>query len=112
MRKILTGLLVFVIVISLCACVAPEKVIVGTWKSQTTVLGIVTETKYTFNEDGTGTKSNVIDVSFTYSFEDDKLVITTSTLGIENTDKYAFEFKGDSLTLTNDKETVNLEKVK
>ena len=40
------------------------------------------------------------------------LLITTSALGIENTEKYAYEFNGDKLVLTGDKETINLEKVK
>lgn len=69
-------------------------------KNQTTVLGVVTETTYTFNEDGTGTKSNVLDINFAYLFEKEELLITTSTLGIENTEKYSFDFNGDKLVLT------------
>ena len=112
MRKFIACLLLVVMVFALCSCAAPEKSIVGTWKNQTTVLGVVTETTYTFNEDGTGTKSNVLDINFTYSFEEEKLLITTSTLGIENTEKYSFDFNGDKLVLTGEKETIELEKVK
>lgn len=112
MRKWLVGLLVVAMVLGLCACSAPEKEIVGTWKNQTTVLGIVTETVYTFNEDGTGAKTNVISVEFTYSFSDEKLCITTSTLGIENTEEYSYDFSGDELVLTGEKDTIRLEKVK
>ena len=112
MQKFIAVLLLVVMVFTLCACAGPEKAIVGTWKSQNTILSIVTETTYTFNEDGTGTKSNVLDIKFTYSFEGEELLITTSALGIENTEKYAYEFNGDKLVLTGDKETINLEKVK
>lgn len=99
-------------VLGLCACTAPETSIVGTWKNQSTILGVVTETVYTFNEDGTGTKSNVLDIGFTYSFSEEKLLITTSTLGIENTEEYDYKFNGSKLVLTGDKDTINLERVK
>lgn len=112
MRKYIAGLLLVVMIFALCSCTAPEKSIVGTWKNQTTVLGVVTETTYTFNGDGTGTKSNVFDIDFTYSFEEEKLLITTSTLGIENTEKYSYDFSGDKLVLTGDSGTIDLEKVK
>jgi len=92
MRKITAGLLLFVMMISLCACTITEKAIVGTWKSQSSILGVVTETIYTFNEDGTGTKSNVLDVDFTYAFSDEKLLITTSVLGVASTEEFSYEF--------------------
>lgn len=111
MRKILASALVISMILVLCACATPEKSIVGTWKSQSSVLGIVTETTYTFNEDGTGSLTNVFSVDFTYSFSEDKLLITTSTLGIENTEEYTFKFSGDTLVLTGAKETLHLEKV-
>ncbi len=112
MRKVLAGLLLAVMVLGLCACAAPEKAIVGTWKNQSTVLGVVTETTFTFNEDGTGTKSSVLDVDFTYSIEEETLLITTSALGIEYTEKYSFDFKINKLVLTGEKDTIELEKVK
>ena len=112
MKKTLFALLVVVLVCTLASCVVAEKAIVGVWKNQTTVLGVVTEKTYTFNEDGTGTKSNVLDINFTYSFEEEKLLITTTTLGIENTEKYSFDFNGDKLVLTGEKVTIDLEKVK
>lgn len=112
MRKILAVALLIVMLLGLCACTALEKSIVGTWKNQSTVLGIVTETIYTFNEDGTGSKTNIVSVSFTYSFSEEKLLITTSTLGIENTEEYTFDFKGNKLVLTGERDTIELEKVK
>ena len=111
MKKVFAFLLAVLMVAGLCAC-SPEKSIVGSWKHQTTVLGVVTETVYTFNEDGTGKISSVVDVSFTYEFSDDKLLITTSTLGIKNTEEYSYEFSGSKLALTGDKDTISLEKVK
>ena len=112
MKKVVAGALLLVILVSMmCAC-SPEKKIVGTWRYQDKVLGIVnTETTYDFNEDGTGTKSTVLDVDFKYSFFDDKLRITTTVLGIESTDEYTYEFKNDKLTLKNDKETITLDRV-
>lgn len=112
MRKMLACLLVVVIVIGLCSCAAPEKSIVGTWKNQTTVLGIVTETTYTFNEDGTGIISNVLDISFTYSCYSEKLLITTSVLGIENTETYSYDFNGDKLLLIGENDIIELVRVK
>jgi uncharacterized lipoprotein YehR (DUF1307 family) len=111
MKKIVAVMLVFVMMLGLCSCASPEKSIIGTWKHQSTVLGVVTETTYIFNEDGTGEKSSVIDVAFTYSFSDDKLLIKTSTLGIENTEVYSYEFSGDKLVLTGEKDTIDLQKV-
>lgn len=95
-----------------CACGAPEKAIIGTWKHQKTVLGVVTETTYVFKEDGTGVKSGLLDIAFTYTFSGEKLLITTATLGIENTEEYTYQFHLNELVLTGEKETLTLEKVK
>lgn len=110
MKRAIAALLVMVLVLTLCSCASPEKAIVGTWKSQNTVLGVVTETKYVFNEDGTGTMTNIIDIGFTYAFVDEKLVITTETLGIQSSTEYTYQFDGSKLTLRNDNDTINLEK--
>ncbi|MBR2043038.1 MAG: hypothetical protein IJ946_01725 [Clostridia bacterium] len=111
MKKFLAIFLSVLIVFGVCACSA-EKSIIGTWKYQTTVLGVVTETSYTFNEDGTGKVSTVLDVAFTYKFENDKLCLTITTFGIENTEEYDYEFKGNSLILTDSDGSITLEKVK
>ncbi len=112
MRKNIAILLLVGMLFVLCSCASPEKEIIGTWKNQSTVLGVVVETTYTFNEDGTGTESSVLSVDFKYSFEGDKLLITTSILGLESTEEYSYEFDGDKLVLTGDDETIDLEKVK
>ena len=112
MKRIIAFLLVVFTALSLFACAGPEKAIVGTWSHQSSVLGVVTEITYTFNEDGTGTKSNVIDIDFTYSFSDDKLLITTSTLGIENTEEFFYELSANKLVLRGKKDTIEFQKVK
>ena len=111
LKKYVAMLLAVIMLFGLVACTSPNKAIVGTWKSQNTVLGVVTETKYVFNEGGTGTISTFLNVDFTYAFAEDKLIITTVALGIESSDVYSFAFDGDKLTLSNDEETVILEKV-
>lgn len=110
MKKAICLVLAVLMIFAVCSCTSPEKAILGTWKAQSSVLGLVTETSYTFNEDGTGSKTNVLTVSFTYTISEDKLSITTSTLGIKNTEEYTFSIEKDKLTLTNDKESITLTK--
>ncbi|HHU53648.1 MAG TPA: hypothetical protein GXZ43_06210 [Clostridiaceae bacterium] len=112
MRKILIFLVLVLMILSFCACSKPEKSIVGTWKNKKTVFSVVTETTYTFNEDGTGTKSGILDIDFTYSFSEEKLLITTSILGVKTTEEYSYDFDGDKLVLTGEKGSIDLEKVK
>ena len=112
MKRTIALLMVIVMALSLFACAKPAERILGVWKHQSSILGVVTETTYTFNEDGTGTKTNVLEIKFTYAITEDKLLMTTSTLGIENTEEYSFEFKGDQLVLTGEKDTLTLQKVK
>ena len=111
MKKIIALSLLLVIAFGLFSCALGEKAIVGTWTHQNNILGVVTETTYTFNADGTGKKSNVLDIGFTYSFEGGKLLITTTVLGIDSTEEYSVSFGANKLTLTNEKDTIELEKV-
>lgn len=106
MKKVISVSLLIVMLLSLCACSSPEKAIIGTWKTQNTVLGVVTETSYTFNEDGTGVKKEVVETSFTYTISEDKLTIKSTILGIEKTEEYTFEIKKDTLSLTSDNKTI------
>lgn len=115
MKKTVAVALVFVMMLALCSCaIMPEKAIVGSWKCNTTILGVVTETTYTFYEDGTGVRSNAVNVDFTYSFgEENKLTITASAFGFENTEEYTYEFDGaKKLVLTGDDTVLTLEKIK
>ncbi len=112
MKRIISVALVALLLLSLCACVPPEKAIVGTWTNQKTVLGVVTETKYVFNADGTGTRTTILEMGFTYEISGDKLAITTETLGIKNTEEYTFIFEDGKLILTNSLGSLELEKAK
>lgn len=111
MKKTVAVALLLIMLVSLCACSSPEKAIIGTWKNQSTgLLGVVTETSYTFKDDGTGTKSSTLDYTFNYTITDEQLVITYSVLGVETTETYTFEIKSDKLSLTQDGTTVVYEK--
>ena len=59
--------------------------ITGTWIRYDTILGVVTEEKFVFNDDGTGSMTTIlgIETDMTYTAEDGKLIVTVSTLGIE-----------------------------
>ena len=104
--------LVLVLACLLCACGVSQRSLVGSWKYQQTVLGVVTETTYVFNEDGTGTIKNIVDVNFTYTLTEDQLEITTTVLGISATESYTVRFEGGQLILSNEKDTMRLEKIK
>ena len=109
MRRVLSFVLVLVLVSAMCGC-SPEKAIVGTWTSKNTVLGVVTETTYVFRADGTGERSGLITTAFTYTIDKDVLVLTTSVLGLEHKESYAYRFEGNKLTLTGGDEPIVLEK--
>ena len=47
--KRLVSIAIIVVLLALCAC-SPAKRIVGEWKTQSTVLGVVVETTYVFDE--------------------------------------------------------------
>ena len=110
MKKRVLILLLVVIMVAMCACSSYEKAILGTWKNQKNVLGVVTETVYVFNEDGTGSRTTVlgIQVGFTYTITEELLTITTTTLGFESNEEYTYEFSGNKLILENDSETISL----
>lgn len=113
MKKIIICFIAIVLMaFSLSSCGSPQKNIVGSWKYQSTVLGVVTETTYKFNDDGKGSMNAVVNVAFTYSLSEDSLYITTNLLGFENTEEYTFEFDGSKkLILTQGEETMILEKI-
>ena len=79
LAALLMALLMLTAVFS--ACSSAEKDILGTWEHSTTTLGITTSTTFTFNDDGTGTKTTLVDVvavDFTYEIKDDTLIVTTN----------------------------------
>ena len=112
MKRIISFLLVILVALQCFSCAPkPEKMILGTWKSQGSLLGVATETTYEFFENGTGTKSTLVEVSFKYEFAGDKLLITSTLLGIEDIDAYFYEFDGDRLILTDTDENLILQKI-
>lgn len=105
MKKILSAfvaLLVIIIGLSGCTDALGEQLIIGTWSTQTNILGVVTETEYTFNEDGTGSMSTVlgIGIATTYTIDEDKIIIITDTPTLQKTFTYTYEFVEDTLVLT------------
>lgn len=106
MKKVISLVMVAVIAIfSFCGCdTIAEAVIVGTWTSQASILGVVAETEYVFNEDGTGSISAVLDVgvAITYTIEEDTLTIVTDTPILQKTFKYTYELDGSDLILTDE----------
>ncbi len=108
MKKIISVLVaVLIVAISLSGCAEVneklnEKLIIGTWTAQNNVLGVVTESKYTFNEDGTGSMSTVlgIEIAITYTITEDALTINTDTPGFQMNYNYTYEFSDGNLTLT------------
>ncbi len=111
MKKTFLVILAVAMAVMLVSCTMPWNSIVGTWVNQNTVLGVVTETGYVFNEDGTGSRNVVLDVDFTYTVDGDSLTITYEVLGIEYTEEYTFKISGNTLTLTDDSgDTTTFEK--
>lgn len=107
--KISVLFVALILVCSLCfaACSAEEK-IVGTWTSQQTTLGVVTESSIVFNADGTGVVTGLLGLTgnMTYVINEDVLTVTYNIFGVETTKNYTFVFKGDTLSLTQDSTTV------
>lgn len=113
MKKAISIVLVVLMLVCVLTSCGTGK-LVGTWTRQYTVLGVVTEDKFVFNEDGTGTMTTVlgIDLDITYTAEDGKLVVTFNTLGIETNVEYTYKFEKGNLLLTSDGETLEFEKQK
>ncbi len=113
-RSLLLALLLTVLSLSMLSC-AERDPLVGTWKTHTSFLGVVTETSYEFRDDLTGIrKSGALDFGTSFSYkvtvsepgittESGEITIHTSLLGIKNTEHYHYERTGDSLRLTSDK---------
>ncbi|MBE7000540.1 MAG: hypothetical protein IJF34_06600 [Clostridia bacterium] len=111
MKKLILPLIVALLVLALASCTLGG--VVGSWKSETEILGFSAETVYTFEKDGNGRYSTLlgVDVDFTYTLEDGILTITTHALGLSNSTEYECSRDGDTLTLTKDGTSVTLTKV-
>lgn len=106
--KRLVSIAIIVVLLALCAC-SPAKRIVGEWKTQSTVLGVVVETTYVFDENGTGKKCGAAEIPFTYEVQDNKLLITTSIIGVDVSKKsIPLILKGIRLYLQTKMKSLNL----
>ena len=113
MKKVISCVLIVFCVLSVFAsCAKPEKKIIGTWTGETNILGVVAEYSFTFNEDGSGKMTTALDVglAMNYTINDGKISITTSVLGISNTNEYTYEFDGDQLILNDGENRIVLTK--
>ena len=98
---------ILVCTLAFAACSAQDK-IVGTWTSQQTTLGIVTESTMTFNEDGTGIASGILGLTgnMMYVINENILTVTYDIFGVATTKNYSFTIKGDTLTIVDGDSTV------
>lgn len=116
MKKIISIAVIFCLLMAVMAgCASNEQKIIGTWKGTTTteILSLTVDKTYTFNEDGTGTMPILetgVNVSFTYTINEDTLTIITDTPILSQTYVYTMEFEDDTLTLTDDTESLVLTK--
>ncbi len=105
--SVLLFAVILVCTFAFAACSAEDKII-GTWTSQQTTLGVVTESSVVFNEDGTGSVSGLLGLTgnMTYAINENVLTVTYNIFGVESTKTYTFEIKGDTLNLTEGTTTV------
>lgn len=98
-------LAVLLVALTLTSCGNPAKKIIGTWvnSKSTIITGVNTETKYTFNEDGTGSCTvTLAQISFTYEFNDNGQLVLKENIPLvgEKTVVFTCEFEKDTLRLT------------
>lgn len=109
MKKVISIVMVLCLTLTLFAGCSNEQKIVGTWKGtkETGILNTSYDVEYTFEEDGTGSMPVIqtglnVDVSFTYTINEDTLTIVTDTAILSQTYVYTMAFEGDTLTLTDE----------
>lgn len=121
MKRIIGLLLAVTLIITLFSGCAFEKknLILGTWSyQQTTILNVVTNRTYTFNEDGTGSApvlDGITNVDMTYTLSGDQLTINKGELidSVAGTEIYTVKFGVKKMTLTSvsDGKVIELTKV-
>ncbi len=102
MKKLISVVLILaVFVTAFAACTPVEEKLVGTWTYTETILSVVTEKKFVFNADFTGTApgelTGLFDLNMTWSIYENNLTVDTD---LYDPVIYKFELKGDTLTLT------------
>lgn len=118
MKKITGLVLIVCLVFIFSACSVSsidEARIEGSWTSQTKIIsGIVTETTFTFGENGMGSISTLlgINISMTYSLEDGQLVMVTDTPILKKTFIYDYEISKSEMILTDSNgEVITFERI-
>lgn len=95
LKRITVIAAMLVLTLSVIGCKKKNQ-LVGTWENENYT--------YTFNEDGTGTeKLGTFEIEISnYTVKGDKLSITISFLGTEDTDEFTYSIKKDTLTISDD----------
>ena len=105
MRITACVLLAVVLLTALVSCGGSS--IVGKWTAEEA--GV--EMTFEFNADGTGKMGTMgMNVDTTWKVDGNKLSVTMSVMGIENTTEFTYEVKGNELSLTADGETIVFKK--
>lgn len=100
-------LLALVLALSLIGCSKGNSSIVGTWIGEEEGESV----EFTFNADGTGAmKVMGMSIDTTYKTEGEKLALTISLLGMEETQDCTYSVKGDTLKLGLEDSTVELKR--
>jgi len=113
MKKVIFIILIAALMLCLLTSCG-SKSLVGTWSRQYTVLGVVNEDVFVFNEDGTGKMTTILGIGLDmeYTAEDGKLDIIVNVLGLDTKLEYTYKFEKGNLILTKDGESIQLEKQK
>lgn len=96
-KRVISMALVLVLAMSLMACGASG--IVGSWEETNDGVTVT----YTFEKDGSmkmKTSLLGLELSGTYKTEGDKLIMTVSILGMEDTQEYTYKLDGNKLTMS------------
>lgn len=100
-------LLTLVLALSLIGCSKGKSGLVGTWYGEEDGISV----EYTFNADETGSvKLMEMSIETSYKTDGDKLNLTMSLLGTEQSQEYTYEVSGDTLKLTYEGSTAELKR--
>lgn len=106
-KNVVLVLLTLVLTLSLIGCSKGKNGLVGTWFGEEDDLTV----EYTFNSDGTGNvKLMEMSLDTSYKTDGDKLILTMSLLGTEQSQEYTYEVSGDTLKLTYEGSTAELKR--
>ncbi len=103
MKKVITALTVISLLLVLSSCGGNS--IVGTWQTDSAL-----STEYTFNADGTGSRSVAgVTQEFSYKLEGETLKIEYKLIGsISNSEEYQAKISKDTLVLSGGSVSVTL----